>query len=77
MEVVTMAAGNWKGSTKATAPEDCIRKSLFAQMDRFAPPESCDVVVIGAGMGGLVAAAPLSNAGLYAVVCDPQPGPGG
>ncbi len=46
-------------------------------MDRFSPPESCDVVVIGAGMGGLVAAALLSNAGLDTLVCDPQPRPGG
>jgi len=41
------------------------------------PPESCDVVVIGAGMGGLVAGALLSRAGLDVLVSDPQSRPGG
>jgi phytoene dehydrogenase-like protein len=46
-------------------------------MSRLIPPEACDVVVIGAGMGGLVASALLANAGLDVLVCDPQPRAGG
>lgn len=41
------------------------------------PPESCDVVVIGAGMSGLVSGALLAKAGLDVLVCDPQARPGG
>ncbi|MFT7668361.1 MAG: phytoene dehydrogenase-like protein [Planctomycetota bacterium] len=46
-------------------------------MDRTTPTESCDVVVIGAGMGGLIAGALLSKAGVDVLVCDSQPRPGG
>lgn len=46
-------------------------------MSRTSPPERCDVVVIGAGMSGLVSAALLSKAGLDVLVCDPQTRPGG
>ena len=40
-------------------------------------PHSCDVAVIGAGIGGLTAAALLSNAGLDVAVFEAQGHPGG
>ena len=40
-------------------------------------PDRCDVVVIGAGAGGLTAAGLLSKAGLQTVVLETQPQPGG
>lgn len=49
----------------------------LSPMDRANPPEACDVVVIGAGMSGLIAGALLSKAGRDVLVCDPQSRPGG
>ncbi len=40
-------------------------------------PQSCDVAVIGAGIGGLTTAALLSNAGLHVAVFEAQGRPGG
>ena len=40
-------------------------------------PECCDVTVIGAGIGGLTAAALLSNAGMDVAVFEAQNNPGG
>lgn len=42
-----------------------------------APPDACDVVVIGAGFSGLCAAGLLSAAGLSVCVLEEQPQPGG
>lgn len=41
------------------------------------PPESCDVVVIGAGHNALVCAAYLAEAGLHVVVLESSDAPGG
>jgi phytoene dehydrogenase-like protein/predicted nucleotide-binding protein (sugar kinase/HSP70/actin superfamily) len=43
----------------------------------MAAPSSCDVVVIGAGLGGMTAAALLSKAGLSVVVFEASPRTGG
>lgn len=39
--------------------------------------EACDLVVVGAGPGGLAAACRAAEAGLEVLVLDTQPEPGG
>ena len=46
-------------------------------MVNTATPDSCDVVIIGAGFGGLTAAAMLAKAGLSTCVLETEVRPGG
>ena len=53
-------------------------RELITEVDESEnTPRSCDVTVIGAGVGGLVAAALLARAGLEVCVLEAESRPGG
>jgi phytoene dehydrogenase-like protein len=51
--------------------------NIVACVTFFIMPDQCDVVIVGAGIGGLTAAAMLVKAGLRVLILEKNPHPGG
>ena len=62
-------------SPSAKSPEQLNVRALVPEPSRI--PKSCDVVVIGAGIGGLVCANYLAKAGASVVLVEKHYVPGG
>lgn len=71
------SCGKWEDHSGSAIKSDISKKVIMSGNTSECLPNNCDVVIIGAGIGGLTAGAILSKAGFNTVILESGAQPGG